>query len=487
MKRHLFLTVTLVMFFSLAANAFAATRYVAPTGNNRNPGTESRPWATLAHAAHNISNGDMVIIGGGIYSSGFTIHKSNVTFRAKSGEIPIIDGDGVRPGGEWDTLVLIMADGGTNLANNVTIDGLTIRRSTGYGLQVVGQKGGADNAVIKNCKIYQTYRMGLMVKNGADNALIEDCEVFNCCTGMHGGYTGNQPICTGGQRPPQVSTKYCDSPTFRRCKIYDSYHEGFDIDVGTTNATVEYCEIYGSPQVQLYLVNSTNNTVRYNLIYGTDNGTGSGIYICNEAQWKTPVLLTNNKIYGNVVANTTNNLWIAGATGRLVKNVTVYNNTFVEATVINTRMEKTTGGDHVFKNNIIWQTNGTIANVPSGKMTCAYNLWSRKPDDDAKGAHDPTYALPKLIKTSGWNNLSGGDLDGSEFALQSASTAIDAGIPIGAEFDNIPECNKSVWPGQIVVMDQANQGSGWEIGADIHVVNSTALDSPTNLRITAEQ
>lgn len=63
---------------------------------------------------------------------------------------------------------------------------------------------------------------------------------------------------------------------------------------------------------------------------------------------------------------------------------------------------------------------------------------------DAQGPNDPPYALPKLAKTSGWNNLSGGDLDGSQFALQTASPAIDSGIPIGAEFDNIPECNKSV-------------------------------------------
>ena len=482
MKRHLFLTVTLVMFFSLAVNAFAATHYVATTGNNRNPGTKAQPWATLAYAANTITNGDTVIVRGGTYKSGCTISKSNVTFQNYPGETPIVDGDGVRPGSEWGPLILTQASGG-DLANNVTLDGFEIRESSGYGIEINGKKGGTDNVTIKNCRMIENYRMGIVIISNADNALIEDCEIHNNANCVVGGISGTLPFCSGRTRPSQISTKNCDAPTFRRCKVYDSYHEGFNIDAFTTNATVEYCEIYGSPQVQLYLVNSTNNTVRYNLIYGTDNGKGSGIYVCNEAQWKTPVLLTNNKIYGNVVANTTNNFWIAGAIGRLVKNVTVYNNTFVEATGINIRIENTTGGDHVFKNNIIWQTNGTIAYIPSKKMTCAYNLWSRKPDDDGKGAHDPTYASPKLIKTSGWNNLSGGDLDGSEFALQSASTAINAGISIGAEFDNIPECNKSVWSTQIVLMDQDNQGSGWEIGADIHVTNSTALDPPTGLTI----
>lgn len=36
-----------------------------------------------------------------------------------------------------------------------------------------------------------------------------------------------------------------------------------------------------------------------------------------------------------------------------------------------------------------------------------------------------------------------------------------------------------------MVMDQANQGSGWEIGADIHVANPTALDPPTGLTIVS--
>lgn len=482
MKRHLFLTITLVMFFSLAVNAFAATYYVATTGNNGNPGTKAQPWATLAYAANTITNGNTVIVRGGTYQSGCTIRKSDVTFQNYPGETPIVDGDGVRPGGEWGTLIMIQANG-ADLANNVTLDGFEIRESSGYGLQVNGTNGGTDNVIIKNCRMIENYRMGIVIIHNADNALIEDCEIHNNANCLVGGMSGTLPICTGGTRPSQISTKHCDSPTFRRCKVYDSYHEGFNIDAFTTNATVEYCEIYGNPQLQLYLVNSTNNTVRYNLIYGTDNGKGSGIWICNEAQWETPVLLTNNKIYGNVVANTTYNFWIAGATGRLVKNVTVYNNTFVEATVINTRMEGTTGGDHVFKNNIIWQTDGQIANIPSGKVECDYNLWSRTPDFDARGVHDPSYALPKLTKTSGWNSLSSGELEGSEFALQSASPAIDAGTPLATEFDNIPECNRNVWPTKIVLMDQDNQGSGWEIGADIHVVNSTVLDAPTGLKI----
>ncbi|MCK5013351.1 MAG: right-handed parallel beta-helix repeat-containing protein, partial [Candidatus Omnitrophica bacterium] len=193
---------------------------------------------------------------------------------------------------------------------------------------------------------------------------------------------------------------------------------------------IEYCEIYGSFRVQLYLVNSINNTVRYNLIYGTGNNTGSGIYINNEAQWSMLVLITNNKIYGNLIANTNANFWIAGKTDMIVKNVTAYNNIFVEAIENNIRMESTTGGNHIFKNNIIWQTNNTISSIPSGKMVCDYNLWSKTPEADAQGPNDPPYALPKLTKTSGWNNLIGGELIPEDFMLQPDSPAIDKGTYI---------------------------------------------------------
>ena len=471
MKRHLFLTVTLVMFFSLAVNAFAATRYVATNGNDRNPGTESQPWRKLAYAAANISSGDTVIVRGGTYSEYFNITTPNVTFQNYRGESPIVDGGHITPRiDQYVTTIMIKA-------NDVMIDGLTVRNSACYGIFI----NRAKNVTVRNVEVYECYRSCLVIMYGADNALIEDCDFHH---GAKVFILWNQRI--SRHDPSNVTVKYTDHPVFRRTKIHDSYNEGINMDIDTSNAIIEYCEIYGNPKCQIYLCASTNNIIRYNLIYGTNKGSGSGIYFSHESQWVPEVgnpVVSNSKVYGNLIANTSNNVWIAGNTDRQVTNVQVSNNTLVEATEYGFRVEMGTGGGHIFKNNIIWQTDGQIANIPSGKVACDYNLWSKTPDADARGAHDPAYALPKLTKTSGWNNLRGRDLNGSQFALQTASPAIDAGIPIGAELDDIPECNKSVWPGQIVVMDQASQGSGWEIGADIHVANPTVLDAPTGLKI----
>jgi len=445
MKRHLFLTITLVMFFLLAVNAFAATRYVATNGNNRNPGTESQPWRKLAYAADHISSGDTVIVRGGTYSEYFNITTPNVTFQNYPGESPIVDGGHITPViDQHPTMVMIKANG-------VTVDGLTVRNSACYGIYLLRAK----NVTIKNVEVYECYRNCLVIMYSSNNALIEDCDIH------HGAkvYTlWNQRI--SRQDPPTVIVKYSDRPIFRRTKIHDSYNEGLLIDVGTSNAIIEYCEIYGNPKLQLYLCASTNNIIRYNLIYGTDNGKNVGIYFCHESQRVPEVgnpLVSNSKVYGNLIANTRKNIAIGGNTDRQTTNVQIYNNTLVEALECAFLVQPTTGGGHIFKNNIIWQTDGQIANIPGGKVECDYNLWSRTPDFDARGVHDHSYALPKLTKTSGWKSLRSGELDGSEFALQSTSPAINAGTPIGAEFDNIPECNRSVWPTKIVLISQDNQ------------------------------
>jgi parallel beta helix pectate lyase-like protein len=69
MKRYLFLTVTLVLFFSLAVNAFAATYYIDGTiGDDGKSGTTSSPWKTIEKANSTLQPGDTVFIRAGKYS-----------------------------------------------------------------------------------------------------------------------------------------------------------------------------------------------------------------------------------------------------------------------------------------------------------------------------------------------------------------------------------------------------------------------------------
>ena len=475
MKLRLFIAIILVVLFLLTGNSFAATYYVATTGNDASPGTESEPWRTLRYAAKHISNGDTVLVRGGTYTEWFIINVPNVTFQNYPNEIPIIDGEWTLPVAPntprcYDALLGVNAEG-------ITIDGFEVKNSTGVGIKVWGS--GTDNVTIRNCKSHDTYYTTLQLSHYIDNVLIEDCEFYR---GGKVWYLHHDRATWGD--PANVTTPTITNCVFSRCIIRDSYNEGILLARYSSNITVEYCQIYGNRKLQIYICNSTDQTIRYNLIYGTnpnDNGEygkGSGVYFSNETQWNQPDVYSNSKVYGNLIANTSTNLWIAGATTRKVHNVIAYNNTIVEAGSYAFKIESTTGRGHIFKNNIVLQTNGTIAYIPSGKVTGDYNLWSREPDVDVQGANDPTYSDPQLAKTIGWNTLGGGDLTGQEFALQNASTAIDAGTHLIPTYSKIPDCNVSIWSAAIKLRNQNDQGSGWEIGADIHVV-----DTPPNVEI----
>ena len=408
-----------------------AIYYVSTTGKNTDPGTLEKPWRTLAYAESKLSSGDVVTVRGGVYQEYFKIDVAGVTFQNYLGESPIIDGS-LRENaiGVYHNMVYIEG------ADNVIIDGFILQNSAGRGIYI----GHSKYVTIKNCEIGHSEREGLVIIYDSNNVLIEDCDihhnakqVFLYCDGF-----GGKCRTLGWGDPASVISKYLDNLVVRRTKIHNSYNEGINLDVGTTNALVEYCEIYGNYKSQFYLCSSTGHTVRYNLIYGTDFSDvsttfgGAGIEINHESSWLVEMgnpVITNHKIYGNLIANLNTGIRIGGNIDRSSQNVNVYGNTLVHNTQYGISIFNGVGQNSVFKNNIIFNPLGQISNVPGG-ITFDYNLWSRTPDVDSQGPNDPPYAPPKLTKTSGWNNLIGGELIPEDFMLQPDSPAIDKGTYI---------------------------------------------------------
>lgn len=501
-KNIIILAISLIFFN--AANLLATTYYVSPTGSNSSKGTSvSTPWGSLSYAESKLSEGDKVIVRGGVYREAIIIDVKNVTFENYPGELPVIDWNYEGPASgekrDYTAVIAVIADG-------VIVNGFEISGSTGTGISVYGTSGGtANNVKIKNCKIHDTWYSCLRILDGADYCTVEDCEIYRGCYVMSNCSSPfNAPVCRdeGWGDPTQVMVNTCQYATFRRNIIRDSYNEGFNIDRNSKNATIEYCQIYGNSKLQLYICSSSNVTVRYNLIYGTTtnaggrSGHGPGIYLNNEDQWGLPEV-KNFWIYGNFIANTNCNLavysrYVDGKYYR-VSNVFAYNNTLVEAidATQNVVFSANVGSGHVFKNNIIWQTEGKIGYSPStDKVTADYNLWSQAPNTPFQGSSDPNYSVPKLLKTKGWNSISGGELSVKDFELQSGSPAIDKGDVIdNVEFSNILEtADSNLQTKTISLVDQSTQGTGWEIGADIFVVTPYKTDNqtpspPTNFQI----
>lgn len=68
MKWRLLFNLLFLVCFVFTGSALAATYYVAPNGNDNNPGTLSSPWKTISKANSTLAPGDTVFIRAGTYS-----------------------------------------------------------------------------------------------------------------------------------------------------------------------------------------------------------------------------------------------------------------------------------------------------------------------------------------------------------------------------------------------------------------------------------
>ena len=518
MKRHLFLTITLVMFFLLAANAFAATYYVKSNGNDKlNGRSDATAWKTIGKVnrysfatGDNVyfkcgnswteerlvvdwsgTSGNHVVIGAYYLSAGNEVH-------GVSGNKPIIDGNDTIPTLSYTALV------DTKKQNYIDIYNLRVINSEGYGFLFQD----SNNCNGYGLEIDNVYRTSIMINNcnvSSGSSVFEGCVITRHSMRTVGGGTWSGGlVCIGA-----------NNVTIRKNIVCEGYGEGIYIGNLWGGQTGGHCIIedniaYDNRSAQIYLHNTGNNIVRRNLVYGSGNTTystrsnvhfdnpkpyfaGSGIYMTDE-DWESGTQCKNNKVYNNLVSYCYSGIHIGNSLfGASFEGSVIYNNTVVDC-FYGLKITGTKFSNSAIKNNIFWNVTQESSKYDSSAnyngrtttpgLTWSHNNWSSKVSGDLSGTGD-IIGAPLLSKTTGWRSVTGGDLNGSDFALQPNSPAKDAGTPLGAKFDDTPDCDKSVWPTRIVLMDQNNQGSGWEIGADIYVANPTVLDPPTGLKIEA--
>lgn len=488
MKRN-FHVISILSFFLpmlVGSHTLAATYYASPSGSGTTC-SEASPCTFEYAVETKATTSDTVLARGGTYTNvtTITVNKANLTIQNYPGESPIIDGQKVRPGGYWSNMVEFVSG-----SNGSTIDGLEIANSTGLGIKAFH----ASNITVRNCYVHHAGEFAILGEY-APNMLVEDCRIY--WNGTVNEY--------GSVDPPETAWPgivcFCresHNSIARRNIIWNNWGEALSTFQRCDNILFEYNVVYDNWACQIYSNAARNVTIRYNLVYGTRNSTFyrggqifGGIYICNEPYFFDPQYRTGFYVYGNMVAGTNPLLYIGDwdAT-QVISDVYAYNNTLIEAWKNDANNEAIkiwmVGSNINIKNNIIWQTVGTIASLNS-TPTFDYNLWSKQPVAAARGANDSAYAAPLTVKATGWGTLTAGAVTGAEFALQGNSRAINAGVPLDPEFSRIPDCKASDWMGKrVVIRDQNSQGSSWEIGAHIHVegaYSSGGPARPTNIRI----
>lgn len=146
--------------------AAETTFYVAPNGSDENPGTEAKPFATVAKAqqavrtARKDNNGDIaVVLRGGVYALDKTlvfesedsgVDGHNVIYRAAASEKPILSGGKQVVGWKQDEKGRWKAPAPVENFRQLYVGGVRAQRARGdkpAGLELVDQKGYKTTAV----------------------------------------------------------------------------------------------------------------------------------------------------------------------------------------------------------------------------------------------------------------------------------------------------------------------------------------------------
>lgn len=219
--------------------------YVAPDGDDADPGTLEQPWHTIQHAAETMVAGDTVFIRGGIYREQVsTVRDGNsvdayIVFSAYPDETPVLDGSGVTKirdacfivshsyikltGLEicnWDTGIW-MEKGG-----HIEISDCEVH-SVWFG---IGAADGAHDFVLNSVEMHHftLYGFDASPSGGADcyNGIFNDCIA----------HTANDPTQNVDGFALGHGTQH--DFVFNRCVVYDVF-DGFDISA--RNTTLNRC------------------------------------------------------------------------------------------------------------------------------------------------------------------------------------------------------------------------------------------------------
>ena len=117
--------------------ALGTIYYVAPNGNDSNPGTQAQPWQTIQKAANTAGAGSTVYVRDGIYHEMVTINHSGnqaqgyINFENYPNESPVLDGTGLTISASASAAFLITNQSyisiqGFEIRNYITADAQTL-------------------------------------------------------------------------------------------------------------------------------------------------------------------------------------------------------------------------------------------------------------------------------------------------------------------------------------------------------------------------
>ncbi|MFD1954132.1 DUF1565 domain-containing protein [Paenibacillus thailandensis] len=385
---------------AVRADGESGVYYVAPGGNDNNPGTFEAPWRTIQKAANTLRPGEKVYVRGGVYRELVDINVSgtkdggSITFENYGTEVPVIDGSSLKPTGaealvEFSGISDVVLKGFElrglttdsksatpagirihNGADNIQLIGNNVhhienRSSQGnaHGIHVLGDKP-VTGLVIQNNEVHHlmTGSSESVTLSGdidgfvvSGNTVHDNNNIGIVLAGFYGACTG---ACTDQARNGIVSENTV-----------------YGIDSSSNPAYGEGVHSAGG----IYADGATGITIERNDVYGND----FGIELASEKKGKATsrVVVRNNYVHDNLGAG----LIMGGADAESggAANNEIVNNTFVHNDTLRQGYRDITlqwnNRDNRIANNVIFSHSnlpGIIKDNTSGSGNAVdYNLY----------------------------------------------------------------------------------------------------------------
>jgi len=426
------------------------TYYVATTGDDGDPGTESEPWATPQHAADTARDGDIVIFKDGTwnltaqidYDQNSGSSGNEITFRAQNSRLAIWKR-------AWNGSAVVYV----NQEDYITFNGIVIDGDYAVGGRTGSwafRLGNADHITIIDCGIKNIQGWGVHAVNGCADLTIEDTDIN---LGFYGAGNTYDAIYLDDSDNPNliirnVTAQYTDHAGFNiaraanflieDCTVHDTHSHGIQFGdptesapAGSISGTAQRNKVSNverfHPEPQSHNAFFTwadsvgDVTIQLNEIYNVDC---SGVHI--RADVTGPVKIYNNSIYnhneneGEGDTSSGIHIWAPGSESPTieVKNNIIYNvfDGGRTVTVTGTNIEDNLDMDY----NLYYAPYSNGEEIKRGGATyssyTAYQTAGYEPNTEV--GSDPLF-----------NDAPAGD-----FTLEGGSPAIDAGTDVGLPY-----------------------------------------------------